>query len=697
VAIENPASALSRLKAASDRLADARTPAEALAAALALDPAVTGAALASMQEAGVRHAVETGPEEALAMVLVEAPFGSAVWSGIPLLLSPLPPAYELLAGPEARSAAVLPLRAGARSLGALALVFSDERAFDDAEQLVLHALAGEFALWLEGEQLQLSEQRFLQMVEHAPEGIVVLDVDAARFVTANPQAERMFGMTRDELLSVGPVEISPAVQPDGRPSSVMAIEKIGLALEGETPAFEWTHQRKDGTPFLCEVRLLRVPSSDARLVRGSLLDVTERRRAEDAERRLELERAQSDALRRARDQLAAVQTIIDENPTSADEMLEAVLHAITGALETDYAVVLVADEDRRTLRARASTGLEREITESIDVAFGRGFAGTIAATRRPWVVDRVADIEVVSPYLRERARSIVGVPLLADGKLVGVLHTGTSTARHFDQSELTVLRLAAERIAPAMQRTVAYELQHHIASQLQQTLLPRSLPKIAGVELAALFRAGGDGVDVGGDFYDIFPTGESQWVIQLGDVCGHGPSAAAASALVRAAVRTLAHSSPAPAQLLEGANRVLRLADEYDVFCTMLVAWLDASPPDGPRLSVARAGHPPLLVARNGGDVLEAVEPGGPVLGVVEDPSYEEATVTLRPGDAALLYTDGLFERTPGISDEEGLRDLVARWRDLSAAEMIVRLEEALGDAPNRDDIAAMAVRVTGA
>lgn len=560
MAVGNPA--LSRLKVASEWLAGARSPAEALAAASVADPMICGVALAgSLPDRDGRRVVGAGADEQLAVALIDTAPGDTVSAGEAIL-------FPTLEGANGRSAAVLPLRAGPRLLGVLALVFSEERRFDEVEQLVLHALADEYGLWLMEEQLHVGEQR------------------------------------------------------------------------------------------------------------------------------LQRELARSDALRLARDQLAAVQTIIDENPTSLDEMLQAVLHAITSALHTDYAVVLVANESRGTLQARATVGLDEEIAESIDVAIGQGFAGTIAATRRPWVVENVADINVVSPYLRERAHSIVGVPLVAEGNLVGVLHTGTAVSRRFEQGELTVLRLAAERIAPAIQRTRAYELQHHIASQLQQTLLPRTLPEIAGVELAALFRAGGDGVDVGGDFYDIFPAGDNKWIIQLGDVCGHGPSAAAASALVRAAVRTLAHAGPPPAELLDGANRVLRLADEYDVFCTMLVAYVDASAPGRVRLTVARAGHPPLLVVRHGLDELEVVEPDGPVLGVVEHPSYDESEVTLHPGDAALFYTDGLFERTPGISDEQGLRDLVTAWRGITPLEMIGRLETALGSVPNRDDVAAVALRV---
>jgi anti-anti-sigma factor len=124
--------------------------------------------------------------------------------------------------------------------------------------------------------------RYQALVEYAPDAIVILDLTAGHFVTVNTAAEQLFGMSRAELLRVGPVEVSPPVQPDGRSSQSAAMAHIERALAGERPRFEWVHRRADGRDVPCEVNLLRLPSTDRLLVRGSVLDISERREAEAA-------------------------------------------------------------------------------------------------------------------------------------------------------------------------------------------------------------------------------------------------------------------------------------------------------------------------------------------------------------------------------------------------------------------------------
>src|SRR5207237_566008 len=128
------------------------------------------------------------------------------------------------------------------------------------------------------------------LVEHAPDAIVVLDLDAGRFVTANAAAERLFGLPRERLVEVDPMDVSPPVQPDGRPSREAAEGYIALALQGETPRFEWTHLDAEGHAIPCEISLLRLPDPSRTLVRGSIIDVRDRRRAEEAARTLQAER-----------------------------------------------------------------------------------------------------------------------------------------------------------------------------------------------------------------------------------------------------------------------------------------------------------------------------------------------------------------------------------------------------------------------
>jgi len=144
-------------------------------------------------------------------------------------------------------------------------------------------------------------ERAEALVEYAPDAIVILDIDLGRFVSANAAAEQLFGRSRAELLRVGPVEVSPAVQPDGRASETAAAEYIAEALAGGRPQFEWTHRRADGRDVPCEVTLLRLPGATRWLVRGSILDIAERREAEAARR----EATAAQAARRAAEAGAA--------------------------------------------------------------------------------------------------------------------------------------------------------------------------------------------------------------------------------------------------------------------------------------------------------------------------------------------------------------------------------------------------------
>jgi diguanylate cyclase (GGDEF)-like protein/PAS domain S-box-containing protein len=125
-----------------------------------------------------------------------------------------------------------------------------------------------------------SEARYRTLVENAPEAIVVLDVDAGRFVECNENAVRFFKMSREQLLASGPAHVSPPEQPDGGPSTGVARGYLDRALAGEAPCFEWTHRDSSGQDIPCEVRLVRLPSSSQRLIRGSIADITERKRAE---------------------------------------------------------------------------------------------------------------------------------------------------------------------------------------------------------------------------------------------------------------------------------------------------------------------------------------------------------------------------------------------------------------------------------
>ncbi len=131
-------------------------------------------------------------------------------------------------------------------------------------------------------ELRHSEERYRALVENAPEALVVFDMEQGRFVSVSKSAEKLFKLTEEELLQTGPVRLSPEYQPDGRLSAELAFEKINEAINGGKPSFEWMHIDSEGHQIMCEVRLARLPSEKSILIRGSIVDIEERKKAEKA-------------------------------------------------------------------------------------------------------------------------------------------------------------------------------------------------------------------------------------------------------------------------------------------------------------------------------------------------------------------------------------------------------------------------------
>jgi sigma-B regulation protein RsbU (phosphoserine phosphatase) len=393
---------------------------------------------------------------------------------------------------------------------------------------------------------------------------------------------------------------------------------------------------------------------------------------------------------RTASQLEHLQSITDLAIGAArvDELLEGLLLRIIGALGTDQAVVLLLDEHEPALRARAAVGFELGVLDQVVVPVGRGFAGRLAASREPRVLSDPSEIAGISIPLG--ARAAVGVPLLLGDELVGVLHTSSDADRAFGPDEIKLLQLAAERMALAIRRTQYHEHEHEIAHLLQQSLLPASLPTIPGIELAVRFRAAGLGTEVGGDFYDAFPVGDDRWALAIGDVCGRGPIAAAVTGLVRNGLRALSVADPAPGAVLTGVNEAM-LRSDADRFCTAVYATIDPVA-EGARVTLGRAGHPAPLIVRSNGAV-EPCAPRGTLLGVFPDISCEEAKVELDPGDAIVLFTDGLTERGIWKGDPAELETILASTGTRSAEDVAAILESMLGTGPVHDDVAIMVAR----
>lgn len=237
-----------------------------------------------------------------------------------------------------------------------------------------------------------------------------------------------------------------------------------------------------------------------------------------------------------------------------------------------------------------------------------------------------------------------------------------------------------------------------LARTLQTSLLPPELPDIAGLELAARYRPAIAGMEVGGDFYDVFRTGRNTWGVVMGDVCGKGAEAASLTGLVRHTIRAAAMVTMRPGRILAMLNEAILRQQGGDNERFATVAYASVTRRGGRiSLTVACGGHPPPLLLRPDGS-LEAVGTPGTLLGILRDVECAEMTATLDPGAAAVFYTDGLTE-APGPEGEfgaEGLRRLLSSSAELSADGLASRLEAevlAYQGGISRDDVAVLVLR----
>jgi PAS domain S-box-containing protein len=270
------------------------------------------------------------------------------------------------------------------------------RLSEDLEERVTERTA---ALVATNRSLRESEQRYRTLVEHAPEAIVVLDLDVGRFVDLNENAERLFGLSREELLRVGPAEVSPPFQPDGRPSSEAAGAELERALRHETPRFEWIHCSAAGKEIPCEVLLVRLPSSGRKLVRGSIVDIYERKQAVE-----EIHKLNAELELRVKERTAQLETAnrdLESFTYSVSHDLRAPLRHIDGfskILVEEYGPQLPPGATRHLERVRAATlHMGRLVDDLLNLArVGRGSLRIVATDLNELLAETILSLKAES-------------------------------------------------------------------------------------------------------------------------------------------------------------------------------------------------------------------------------------------------------------------------------------------------------------
>lgn len=279
------------------------------------------------------------------------------------------------------------------------------------------------------------------------------------------------------------------------------------------------------------------------------------------------------------------------------------------------------------------------------------------------------------------------VPLHADGRVRGVCLAGWDVPREARPDERILLTAIGGLVGHAAERARATEAQHELASTLQRSLLPRTLPVLPGGVAIARYLPATVGLDLGGDWYDVIPLSDRHVAFVIGDVQGHSAGAATIMGQIRTAIRAYAVEGHSPDVVISHANRLLA-GMQTDLFATCCYVAMDMEEGEA---WLVRAGHLPPLVRDPDGSTREIFVEGGPPLGVAADAEFPMSTLGLVPGSVLTLLTDGLVE-SPSLPLEDGLRRVRGLLAKADPADAALLADTLLGGVERRDDDVALLV-----
>ncbi|MFI9803718.1 SpoIIE family protein phosphatase [Streptomyces sp. NPDC052301] len=379
------------------------------------------------------------------------------------------------------------------------------------------------------------------------------------------------------------------------------------------------------------------------------------------------------------------------------DVIDLVADQIMPAFGADSLVLSTAEAGR--LRITGHRGYDPRTIERLDgLSLHTAFtpAGQTLATGIPAFFDDREEMRRVYP----EALTVSGkqawafLPLIVSGRPVGCCILSYDRPHPFPAEERAVMTSLAGLIAQALDRARLYDAKHDLAHSLQQALLPRTLPTVPGLGVAARYLPATRGMDIGGDFYDLIPLGDTAVAAVIGDVQGHDAAAAALMGQVRTAVHAHSALGIDPGQVLSRTNRLLTDL-EPDLFTSCLYACIDLV---GRRVTMADAGHPPPLVRLPDRETRPVDVLPGPPLGIDPGAVFPVTELTLTPGLLLAFYTDGLVE-TPGVDLDDSIADLAHRlaWADDRDLDLLIDALVRTGgpSAQRTDDIALLVLHHT--
>jgi len=531
-------------------------------------------------------------------------------------------------------------------------------------------------------------QHLAEVVRGTQDAVLSKDLDGI-VTTWNPAAARLYGYTAEEAIGR---HVSFIVPPDHKDEETVILNRVKRGERLDT--YETERIRADGSRISVSLTVSPIRSPMRGLIGASVVarDITaevRRRRAQ------EFLVAASRLLDSSLDPVETARTIVS---TAVPELAEICLIDFRRP-DGWYGDSVVAGANpemaERLERIRHEQPLDPTGEHPVAQVLRLNQPMIWRDLKAPDVVEKVSQNNEHLRLMHEAGyNSAAVVPLVARGRIIGALSfLHAHGDLRYDSGDLDFLSELGERAALALDNARLYRERDRVAKNLQRGLRPPHPPEVPGLDISVVFEAAGEGIEVGGDLYDVVPTAEGCWLL-VGDVAGKGSTAAGVSVAVRHSVRGLIREISEPDEVLGRVNELLLTGDSLIDFATAMLAWLQRDGV-GWRLVLASAGHPPAVLASEAGPELLG---GGSVLGAWAEANIQRHERTLEPAETFALCTDGWLEAGPIASHQgpEAFAEMTQVLNGLELDELTERLRaDAVGRSSGtlRDDLVVLAVR----
>lgn len=532
-------------------------------------------------------------------------------------------------------------------------------------------------------------QHLAEVVRGTQDAVLSKDLDGI-VTTWNPAAARLYGYTAEEAIGR---HVSFLVPPDHKDEEKVILDRVKQGERLDT--YETERIRSDGARISVSLTVSPIRSPMRGLIGASVVarDITaevRRRRAQ------EFLVAASRLLDSSLDPEETARTIVS---TAVPELAEICLidfRRPDGWYGDTVAAGANSEMAARLERVRRQTPLDPSGEHPVAQVLRLKQPMIWRDLKAPDVVDKVSQSSEHLELMQDAGyNSAAVVPLIARGRTLGALSfLHAHGDLRYDSGDLEFLSELGERAALALDNARLYRERDRVAKNLQRGLRPPRPAEVAGLGISVVFEAAGEGIDVGGDLYDVLPNEDGCWIL-VGDVAGKGSTAAGVSVAVRHSVRGLTREIAEPDEVLRRVNELLFAGEGLNDFATAMLARLVRAEDGSWCISLASAGHPPAVLATESGPRLLG---GGSVLGAWEKANVECHEQPLGPAETLALCTDGWLEAGPVASHQgpESFAEMTQSLSGLELAELTDRLRaDAVGRSAGtlRDDLVVLAIR----